>query len=136
METSECVFKNDDMPEITRLIKEADVIILAAPVYWGNVPAIVKNLMDRMTGASMLETDYFPKPRLKGKKYILLTACNTRMPFAKLCGQSSGISRVVKEYFKTSGVKKIGTVICSNTGKYEAVPQKKFAKIDKLLKKI
>lgn len=69
----------------------------------------------------MLETDYFPKPRLKGKRYILLTACNTRMPFAKLCGQSSGISRVVKEYFKTSGVKKIGTVICSNTGKYDAV---------------
>ena len=135
METTECIYKNDDMTEITKLIKEADVIILAAPVYWGNVPAVVKNLMDRMSGASMLETDYFPKPRLKGKRYILLTACNTRMPFAKLCGQSSGICRVVKEYFKTSGVKKIGTVICSNTGKYDGVPQKKYAKIDKLLMK-
>ena len=57
------------------------------------------------------------------------------MPFAKLCGQSSGLCRVVKEYFKTSGVKKIGMVICSNTGKYDVVPQKKFSKIDKLLKK-
>lgn len=135
-ETAECVFSNDDMPEITRLIKEADVIILAAPVYWGNVPAIVKNLMDRMSGASMIETGKFPKPRLKGKRYILLTACNTIMPFAYLCGQSSGICRAVKEYFKTSGVKKIGTVVCSNTSKYDAAPKDKFARIDRLLQRI
>lgn len=136
LETAECVFKNDDMPKITRLIKEADVIILAAPVYWGNVPVIVKNLMDRMSGASMIETGYFPKPRLKGKRYILLTACNTVMPFAKLFGQSSGISRVVKEYFKTSGVKKMGMVVCSNTCKYESVPQQKLKKIERLIRGI
>ena len=40
LETTECVFKNDDMPEIRRQIKEADIIFLAAPVYWANVPAI------------------------------------------------------------------------------------------------
>lgn len=136
LKTAECVFKNDDMPEMTQLIKEADVIILASPVYWGNVPAIVKNLMDRMSGASMIETDRFPKPRLKGKRYILLTACNTVMPFAKLCGQSSGISRVVKEYFKTSGVKKMGMVVCSNTSKYESVPQQKLIKIERLVRGI
>ena len=45
LDTAECVFSNDDIPEITRLIKEADVIILATPVYWGNVPAIVKNFL-------------------------------------------------------------------------------------------
>ena len=135
-EPEECIFKNDDMPEITKLIKEADVIILAAPVYWGNVPAIVKNLMDRLVGASMLETAAFPKPRLEGKRYILLTACNTRMPFAKLFGQSSGVSRVVKEYFKTSGVKKIGMVVCDNSNNRDTVPQKNFKKIEELIKKI
>ena len=60
METAECVYNNDDMPEITRLIKDADVIILAAPVYWGNVPAIVKNLMDRMSEPQCLRQIIFP----------------------------------------------------------------------------
>ena len=132
----ECIFKNDDIPEITKVVKEADVIILAAPVYWGNVPAIVKNLMDRLVGASMEETGSFPKPRLKGKRYILLTACNTVMPFAVICGQSSGISRVVREYFKSSGVKKIGMVVCDNSTNRDEIPRKNFKKIERLIKEI
>ena len=132
----ECIFKNDDMPEITKLIKEADVIILAAPVYWGNVPGIVKNMMDRLVGASMADTDTFPEPRLKGKRYILLTACNTPMPFAWLCGQSSGLAHVVKEYFKSSGVKKIGMVLCDNAMHRKEVPQKNYRKIEHLMKEV
>lgn len=136
LEIEECVFKNDDMPEITRLIKSADIIILAAPAYWANTPAIVKNLFDRLLGASMMETKTFPKPRLAGKRYIFFTACNTRMPFAKWFGQSSGIIRVVREYFKTSGIKCMGTVVCDNTGINKEVPERKFKKIDKILEKI
>lgn len=132
----ECVLKDDDMQEITKLIKETDVIILAAPVYWANVPAIVKNLFDRLMGASMEETKTFPKPRLAGKRYIFLTACNTAMPFAKWCGQSTGILRAVREYFKTSGVKCIGTVICDNTGKDKDVLTGKYKKIDRIMGRI
>lgn len=136
LETEECVFKNDDMPEMTRHIKNADVVILAAPVYWGNTPAIVKNLFDRLLGASMMETKTFPKPRLAGKRYIFFTACNTRMPFAKWCGQSSGIIRAVREYFKTAGIKCIGTVVCDNTGIHKELSESKMKKIDKILEKI
>lgn len=136
LETEECVFKNDDMPEVTRLIKNADVIILAAPVYWANTSAIVKNLFDRLLGASMMETKTFPKPRLAGKRYIFFTACNTRMPFAKWVGQSTGIIRAVREYFKTSGIRCIGTVICDNTGINTEVSEHKIKKINKLLERI
>lgn len=136
LETEACVFKNDDLPEITKQIKNVDLIFLAAPVYWGNVPAIVKNLFDRLLGASMMETKTFPKPRLAGKRYLFLTACNTPMPFAKWCGQSSGITRAVREYFKTSGVHCIGTVICDNTGVNQKVSESKLKKIDKILEKM
>lgn len=136
LKMQECVLKDDDMQEITKLIKETDVIILAAPVYWANVPAIVKNLFDRLMGASMEETKTFPKPRLAGKRYIFLTACNTAMPFAKWCGQSTGILRAVREYFKNSGVKCIGTVICDNTGKDKDVLTGKYKKIDRIMGRI
>lgn len=136
LEQQECVLRNDDMQEITKLIKEADVIILASPVYWANTPAIVKNLFDRLLGASMEETKTFPKPRLAGKRYIFLSACNTAMPFAKWCGQTTGILRTVHEYFKTSGVKCLGAVICDNTGVKKSVPAGKYRKIDRIMEKI
>ena len=132
-DSAECVFKNDDLYDVAREIKEADVIMLASPVYWANVPAVVKNLFDRMSGTSMEETNTFPKPRLKGKRYMLFTACNTPMPFAKWCGQTSGLIKAVKEYFKTSGVKSIGTVICANSGANKAIPYKK---IDRIIERI
>ena len=110
--------------------------VLAAPVYWANVPAVVKNLFDRMSGTSMEETDTFPKPRLSGKRYMLFTACNTPMPFAKLCGQTTGLQKAVSEYFKTSGVKNMGTVLCDNTSKYKEIPDKIYAKICKLISRI
>lgn len=136
LEKKECILENDDMQEITKLIKEADVIILASPVYWANTPAIVKNLFDRLLGASMEETKAFPKPRLVGKRYIFLTACNTAMPFAKWFGQTPGILHSVREYFKTSGVKCLGTVICDNTGVKKGVPDSKYRKIDRIMEKI
>lgn len=132
----ECVQKKDDMAAITKSVKEADLIILAAPVYWGNVPAIIKNLFDRLRGAAMEETVTFPKPRLKGKNYVLITSCSTPMPFAALFGQSSGIKRVTKEFFKTAGVRCIGTVVCDNTVNKTQIPQKKYKEIEKIMKGI
>ncbi len=135
-ETGECVFKDDDMAQISNSIKAADVIILACPVYWANVPAVVKNLFDRMSGTSMEETNTFPKPRLSGKRYILLTACSTPMPFAEIFGQTTGLKRAVKEYFKTSGISCIGTVACGNTSKLKEVPAAKLAQVRKLISRI
>ena len=136
LEKKECIYKADDMPEITKKIKAADIIILAAPVYWANVPAVVKNLFDRLLGAAMEDTGKFPKPRLLGKRYIFITACNTPMPFAKWCGQTTGIIRAVKEFFKTAGVKCVGTVICANGVNDEKLFEKKQKELDRLLEKL
>jgi len=46
LENKECVFK-DDMQEVCALLKEADGIILATPVYNGGVSAQIKAVMDR-----------------------------------------------------------------------------------------
>jgi len=135
-ETAKCVFMDDDMNRISDSIRQADVIMLAAPVYWANVPAVVKNLFDRMSGTSMEETGTFPKPRLCGKRYMLFTACNTPMPFAKLCGQTTGLEKAVREYFKTSGIKHMGTVVCDNTSKNKGVSSKAYSKIHKLISRI
>lgn len=43
-----CVTKDDDMThEIYSLLREADIVVLAAPVYFYNVPAQLKAIIDR-----------------------------------------------------------------------------------------
>lgn len=134
METRECIMKNDDITEITGYIKESDMIILAAPVYWANVPAVVKNLFDRLVGVAMEETNTFPKPRLSGKKYILLISCNTPMPFARLFDQSAGAIRAMKEFFHTSGMRCNGAAVCGNASKREEIPINVKHRIQKFFK--
>ena len=111
LKTQMCVRK-DDVQEIAELLKICDIVILAAPTYWANVPAIVKNLFDRLLGVAMEETRTFPKARLSNKqRYILLTACNTPAPFSSLFGQSTGSIRCMKEFFKTAGMKYVGKCV-------------------------
>lgn len=130
LEKKECVMTKDDMAEITKWIKESNRIILAAPVYWANVPAVVKNLFDRLLGVAMEETATFPKPRLSGKEYVLLTACNTPMPFAYIFGQSAGAVRAMKEFFRAGGMKCKGIAVCGNTSKNREVSGKLRHKIE------
>lgn len=123
LNTGNCVQK-DDIEEIVSLLRNCDVVIMAAPTYWANVPAVVKNLYDRLLGTAMEDTKTFPKPRLSSKqKYLLLTACNTPNPFAWLCGQSRGALRAMDEFFRTSGMTCMGKVVFSNAKEGKEIPK-------------
>lgn len=123
LDTRECIMKHDDMVEITKLVRESDLIITATPVYWANIPAVLKNFFDRLLGVAMEETLTFPRPRLSGKKYMLLVTCNTRKPFAWICGQLGGAIRAMREFFKTAGMDCVGVVTLGNTGAVREIPE-------------
>lgn len=132
MNTHICVQK-DDIQEIVALLQKCQLIILASPVYWANVPAPVKNLFDRLWGTAMEETNRFPKPRLQGKRYMILTSCNTPSPFSWIFGQSRGAIRNMDEFFKTAGMKPIGKVVCANAKNKKVLPKRTVKKIEKCL---
>jgi multimeric flavodoxin WrbA len=54
----ECAFK-DDMQEVYALLKEADGIIFATPVYNGGVSAQTKAVMDRCRAAAAADKNFF-----------------------------------------------------------------------------
>ena len=86
---------------LARLMRACDMVVLASPVYWANVPAAVKNLFDRFRGTAMEETKTFPKPRFSpNQRFFLLTACNTPAPFSFLMGQSVGAKKRWKNFSK------------------------------------
>ncbi|MEY8390958.1 flavodoxin family protein [Lachnospiraceae bacterium 45-W7] len=133
MDMHVCVQK-DDIREIVALLHKCQLVILAAPVYWANVPAPVKNMFDRLLGTAMEETDTFPKPRLRGKKYMILTSCNTPAPFSWIFGQSRGAIRNMDEFFKTAGMKSIGKVVCANVKNKKGLTKRAMRKIERCLK--
>ena len=133
MDTKICTQK-DDIQEIANLLRECQIVFLAAPVYWANVPAPVKNLFDRLLGTAMEETSTFPKPRLQGKKYMILTSCNTPFPFSWIFGQSRGAIRNMDEFFKTAGMKSIGKIVYAGAGSKKELPKQVARKIERRLK--
>lgn len=133
MDTHICS-REDDIQEIVALLHKSQLVILAAPVYWANVPAPVKNLFDRLLGTAMEETVTFPKPRLRGKKYMILISCNTPAPFSWIFGQSRGAIRSMDEFFKTAGMKPMGKVVCANAKNKKGLPTRTIKKIERCLR--
>jgi len=121
--TGTCLIK-DDLVEIRELLLDCDAVVLSAPTYFANVPAIVKNLFDRLVGTVMDDNNsYIPKPKLsKEQKYLLLTTCNTPFPFNFLCGQSKGTLKAMDEFFHVSGMSKMGAVVFAGTRNKSEIP--------------
>ena len=69
----ECVL-SDDLTEVLAAVKEADVLILASPVYYGDVSGQLKCFIDRTF--SYLKDDYVTNPLpsrlVPGKKLVFL----------------------------------------------------------------
>ncbi|MCL1964196.1 MAG: flavodoxin family protein [Firmicutes bacterium] len=129
-----CVIK-DDLQEIRRQLIECDLVIISSPTYFANVPAVVKNLFDRLAGAVYDDNHgMIPKPKLSSaQRYILMTTCNTPAPFDRLAGQSAGSIRAMKEFFHISGMKCKGIVVFAGTRKAKEIPAGIVRKITKLV---
>lgn len=67
-----CVLQ-DDMTRVLASVQEADVVLLASPVYYGDITAQLKGFIDRCY--SYLKADYLTNPepsRLEPKKLVFV----------------------------------------------------------------
>lgn len=134
VKTHHCCIQ-DDLQKLEGLLKECDVVVLAAPTYWANVPAPVKNLFDRLCNTVKEETKTFPKPLLsKNQKYLLLTACDTTFPFSRIYGQSSGALRSMEEFFHYAGMKRLGKISFDGAKGSRNLPKSVIQKIRRCLR--
>ena len=113
-----CVVADDIIPLREALIG-CDVVALAAPTYFANIPGPVKTVLDRLVGTVMDDNlSPLPKGKLRGEqRYLLLTACNTPAPFHRLAGQATGAFRAMEEVFHISGMKRFKKVCYPGTRK-------------------
>ncbi len=78
-----CVLQ-DDLAEVLEWTREADLLVLAAPVYYGDVSAQLKGFIDRTF--SFLQPEYYKRPdpsRLEpGKKLLFILSQGNGSPYA------------------------------------------------------
>ena len=71
-----CAVK-DDMQTLYPQLKEADVIVLASPIYWFNISAQTKTFIDRCYAVGVGERNIF-----KGKRFAFLLSYADADPFS------------------------------------------------------
>ena len=118
-----CCLPEDDAHRVAEKIAACDVLVVAAPVYWGNMPGTLKMLFDRMVYALMSESRLgIPKPLHKGKDAYIITSCTTPFPFNFFCRQTSGMVVALKEILGTAGFKIKGKVVIPGTKAKKGLP--------------
>ena len=118
-----CCLPEDDAHRVAEKIVACDVLVVAAPVYWGNIPGTLKALFDRMVYAMMGESRRgIPEPLHKGKDAYIITGCTTPFPFNVIFGQSAGFYRAVKEILGTAGFKIRGKLAIPGTKGLKGLP--------------
>lgn len=133
----ECSLPQDDAQRVLQSIKEADVLIIGAPCYWGNLPGELKVLLDRMVYGMMGENSWgMPLPLHKGKKAIILSTCTTPYPFNILYNQTRGVVKALKEILKWSGFKIVKAIEKGGTKKHSGLTEKEISVCRKAVRKL
>ncbi len=135
-----CVLPRDDANILAEKIKEADLLIIGAPVYWGNMPGTLKLFFDRNVPlfeyCEAKPIKYIPRPQLKGKKAILIVNGGAPFPYNLLPSQSSGTIRSIKTVLKAGGIKIVSILNVPNSFNFEKSKQRYLNKVRRIISSV
>ena len=145
-----CVLK-DDFNAIFEKVKASDALILAAPVYWSNVPGIMKTFFDRQCGSVIshggngkvilgirLPLGFGPREGVAGKKAVFVSACTAPWPYTMIIDESKGAIRALRNYTRKIGADIVAKLVYTDSrfknvkGKKERYEKKAYAIGEKL----
>jgi multimeric flavodoxin WrbA len=139
----QCVLK-DDFGTLFEKVKAADALVLASPVYWSNVPGIMKTFIDRQCGSALSHGDgtvvlgkrilleMGPRPGIAGKKAVLITACTAPWPYTIFVDESRSTINAMRNYTRKIKAAIVAKLVFTDTrflnvkGKMERYEKKAF----------
>ena len=132
-----CALPEDDAHRVAEAIRTADALVIGSPCYWGNMSGELKVLFDRMVYALMGERENgLPVALHKGKRAVLVSACNTVWPFSVWFRQTGGVFRSLREILRWSGFRVVGTFGKGGCRKHGELTPREIGKCEKLAKRI
>jgi len=136
-EKETCILPEDDAHRVGKKIQDAGALVIGTPTHWGNMCAPLKLLFDRNVPVFMGESPKgMPKPRQKGKRAVVVTACTTPWPFNFIFPESRGAIRAVKEVLHYGGYKMVGTLTKPGTKKSNEISPSLTTKAKRLGEKL
>lgn len=121
----ECILPKDDGHRIAKSIKNADVLILGSPTYFGNITGPLRTLIDRSLtafeeiDASGLE---IPTPLHTGKKAVIVTACNMPFPGSELPNHGAGALFAMETTINAGGYDLVGKIMVDGAASCKHLP--------------
>ena len=128
--------QKDDFESIYKKMMDSDVIVLASPVYWGNISAIMKNFFDRHTSKMIFPlgvhgiskqtfktkikfalkalSNFGPKKIDERKKKFILVSASTQ-PFRFLSNEVPSTLKTMKIFVKKFRGKILSTLVYTDT---------------------
>lgn len=132
----ECALPEDDAQIVGRKIRDADMLVVGTPTYWGNMTGPLKTLFDRNVTTFEYINGGLPKPNHKGKKAVIVTTSAAPWPYNLISSQSGGAVRSIKTVLKSGGFKIIDVINMANGRKRPGVPEKLIKRALRLGRKI
>jgi multimeric flavodoxin WrbA len=128
-----CVIR-DDIARVEDAVRRADVLVLASPVHWGNMSAIMLRTMERLFGFLIEERPRgAPRARAgKGKRAVLVTACSTPWPLNWVFNQSRAVFGRFGEICRYSEIDVVGKYVLPGTIAMDDIPEKQLRKARRL----
>ena len=122
----------DDMQKLYPEIENADLVVVASPVFFGSVSAQIKMMIDRFQ-CQWLAINIFKTFTPKKKKGLFLCVeASERKDFFE------NAKVIIKNFFKTIGAEYSGEVLCCGVGEKGEIEKKKecIERVKELAEKI
>lgn len=107
---------NDDMRPLYKKIEDADVIVIASPIYWYNITAQLKTFIDRLYA---LDYESFPA----GKKLVFLASYGAYNEEASGVENPTKILASIAEFLKMESLQKYAVSVSTKEFKDTPVSQ-------------
>ena len=132
-----CVLPQDDAHRVADAIRTADVLIIGSPCYWANMNGTLKVLFDRLVYAFMGEKENgLPFPLHRGKRAVLVTACNASWFLSLLSGQVRGVFRALDEVLRWSGYRVVARLAKTRCRTENTLMPNEIEKCKKIARKL
>jgi putative NADPH-quinone reductase len=135
-----CVLSRDDGHRLAEKLAACDLLIIGSPTWWGNMPGQLKIFFDRNVAlfeyAEAKSMRRFRKPKLKGKKAIIVSSSAAPFPLNQFASQSRGTIRAIKTILNGGGIKIIKIINVADSYNFEAKKERYLKKVEETCSKI
>jgi multimeric flavodoxin WrbA len=128
-----CALPKDDAHKLAKTIKDADILIVGTPTYWGNMTGPLKNLFDRCVPTFEYIDGASIKKMQKGKVSLLVTTSGSPFPINRLPNQSKGAIRSISTVLRAGGYKILKSICVGSSYAFDGKKDKVFRNIDRII---